>query len=353
MILNQASNIMLGSTEVQRVYQGNVLVWERKKPHLYDPGKIAVVELDGNLNPTDNVQYFTAIANANYYLRGNPDTNYSVYIGENAEITSLSNFAFEKRENLISITIPESVTSIGRNAFNECTNLKLAEIHGDITQIAMYTFQSCTSLEKVNIPDSVTSIGVGAFSGCTSLAELDIPDTVTAIGNLAFSGSGIRYIRLHPESLELGNYVFSGTNVESVSISGVTKIGYNIFSLCSSLTNVEFDGIAVSASMFYQCTALTSVKLRGITEIEGRAFGCCSALTSIDFPDSVTHILSDACSDCDALTSISIGNGIAFIHQYAFRHTPALTSISIAVPKDSVTGAPWGATSTNITVSWG
>ncbi|MDE6005482.1 MAG: hypothetical protein K2G88_08875 [Oscillospiraceae bacterium] len=37
MVLNQASNIMLGNQEVQRVYLGETLVWERKSNKLFIP----------------------------------------------------------------------------------------------------------------------------------------------------------------------------------------------------------------------------------------------------------------------------------------------------------------------------
>ena len=58
-ILNQANNLMSGEIEVQKVYSREVLVWERKR---YDITKIAVVELDGNFQPTEQVEYFEKIS---------------------------------------------------------------------------------------------------------------------------------------------------------------------------------------------------------------------------------------------------------------------------------------------------
>ncbi|MDE6706516.1 MAG: hypothetical protein K2K06_00535, partial [Oscillospiraceae bacterium] len=59
MILNQASNIMLGNQEVQKVYLGSQLVWERKKAP--DITKIAIIKLDNNYQETSDIQYFDTI----------------------------------------------------------------------------------------------------------------------------------------------------------------------------------------------------------------------------------------------------------------------------------------------------
>ena len=63
--------------------------------------------------------------------------------------TKIENFAFERCNELTSITIPESVTKIGE-----------------------YAFFVCKALTSINIPNSVTEIGDWVFSGCENLKEI-------------------------------------------------------------------------------------------------------------------------------------------------------------------------------------
>jgi hypothetical protein len=72
-------------------------------------------------------------------------------------VTEIGFGAFANNQ-VISVTIPNSVTSIGDRAF-----------------------YGCASLSRVTIPKTVTSIGYGAFGGCASLNNLTIPNSVISI----------------------------------------------------------------------------------------------------------------------------------------------------------------------------
>ena len=96
------------------------------------------------------------------------------------------------------------------------------------------------------------------------------------------------------------------TEMTSIVIpDGVTSIGYDAFSYCSSLTSITFpDGVtAIGGSAFSGCSSLTSVSLPdSVTSIGDYAFSGCSLLTSITIPDSVTSIGRNAFSGCSSLT---------------------------------------------------
>ena len=100
-------------------------------------------------------------------------------------VTRISGFAFHGNDELLRVTLPESVKSIGSDAFIDCSNLVCVDI---------------------DLPESVTDIEDEAFCGCRGLADRDgfavvrgvlcgyyggekrvmIPDKVTRIGRSAF-----------------------------------------------------------------------------------------------------------------------------------------------------------------------
>ncbi len=108
------------------------------------------------------------------------------YNGQEYLVTSIEIGAFSSTENLISVTIPNSVTSIGKHAFEGCTCLISVNIPNGVTTIDEYVFYGCVSLTSVTLPNSVTLIEEGAFSGCTCLTSVNIPNSVTTIGMGAF-----------------------------------------------------------------------------------------------------------------------------------------------------------------------
>lgn len=101
-------------------------------------------------------------------------------------VTGIGVCAFEDCNDLISITIPNSVISIETNAFSGCSELKNITIGSSVKSIGDYAFNRCTSMTSITIPSSVTSIGGDAFSNCTGLASISIPSSVTRIGDSAF-----------------------------------------------------------------------------------------------------------------------------------------------------------------------
>ncbi len=219
-------------------------------------------------------------------------------------VTSIDEGAFEYCNGLTDIAIPDSVTSIGESAFQNCTRLTGVTIPDSVTKIKRSTFVGCIRLTSVRIPDSVTSIDYGAFQNCTSLTSVTIPDSVTWIGEVAFRNCA---------------------SLISVTIpAGVSYIGNDAFTECISLTNVTIlGGVAnIGYRVFSSCASLRSVTIGyGFAKIGATMFGGCTSLTDIAIPDSVTSIDYGAFQNCTSLRhvyysgnqsqwrAISIGSG--------------------------------------------
>lgn len=79
-----------------------------------------------------------------------------------------------------------TVTGIDSDAFNKCENLTSVSIPNTVTEIGRYAFYYCTKLSSVSIPNTVTTINYATFAGCSSLTSITIPNSVTTICYTAF-----------------------------------------------------------------------------------------------------------------------------------------------------------------------
>ena len=144
----------------------------------------------------------------------------------------------------------------------------------------------------------------------------------------------------------------------------VTKIGYDAFHGCSSLTSVTIpDSVTeIGSSAFSYCTSLTSITIPdSVTSIGENAFYNCTSLpivngiqyadtylvgavdktqSSYDIKEETRFIGDSAFDDCTSLTSVTIPDSVTSIGRYAFSYCTSL--ISVTIP-DSVTSIGYGA----------
>ena len=220
-------------------------------------------------------------------------------------VTSINDMAFNNREKITSVTIPNSVKSIGYHAFENCSGLTSVNIGNGVTSIGTGAFYKCSGLTSVTIPNSVTSIGNSAFMYCSGLNSVTFGNSVTSIDGVAFKGCD---------------------GLTSISIpNSVKSIGENAFENCSNLTSVTIGNSVetIGANAFRACSGLTSVTIpNSVTSIGDFAFCGCSGLTSVTIGNGVTYIGRQAFCPCEKLASITFGNSLTQISYYAFDYTP-------------------------------
>jgi len=86
----------------------------------------------------------------------------------------------------LKVRIPESIEGypvmvIGWGAFNE-SGIAYVYIPDSVTSIGSFAFNRCNELTSITIPDSVTTIDNSAFFGYP-LGNVTIPDSVTSISS--------------------------------------------------------------------------------------------------------------------------------------------------------------------------
>lgn len=135
-------------------------------------------------------------------------------------VTNIGAAAFQHCVTLKEVHIPESVTEIGVSAFSNCSALQSATIPEGVTVIEESTFIECSNLATVTIPGTVTSIGANAFARCSSLTELILPASVTNIGLGAFGNcTGLKVVAsLAVIPPALGSIVFYNVPTQTIPL---------------------------------------------------------------------------------------------------------------------------------------
>jgi hypothetical protein len=278
--------------------------------------------------------------------------------------------AFENKDTITEVVIPDGVTSIGDGAFNKCFNLASVTIPDSVTEIGGAAFDECGSLALITIPPAVTSIGWLAFRGCRSLVSVTIPAGVKTIGNSAFSSCDSLTTVTFGEgaAVVFGRDVFEGSRLDANSQLAVEKAragaadmvlvqatapdapeppvteddfqikqnaqgGITITRYTGKARNVAIpatiSGLPVTEiaeGVFRGRLGLTGISIpNGITTIGAYAFGSeflPSGIRKNNFqnlviPDSVTWIGSGAFYDC-GIRTLNLGKGLQYIGGDAF-----------------------------------
>ena len=300
------------------------------------------------------------------------------YGGTTYSVTSIGSRAFDDCEELLNVTIPNSIVSIDKLAFsgtslwknqpdglvyidNWLVGYKGSKPEGDIVihdgarGICEAAFKGCSNITSVIIGNSVVTIGESAFYGCSALTSIEIPNSVTKINNYAFADC---------------------TNLLSVKIGdGVKSIGSYAFGFCKNITNLiigrDFENMASYA--FWECNAIEKLEFNcktidgwfnyeasikevvlgdnvecvmdwtfsdcinlervqfgnSVKSIGSRAFYGCKSLVDIQLPNSVKIIGDNAFNGCTSLVNINLGNGIETLGNYMFSDCESLGNIEI------------------------
>ncbi|WP_308618707.1 leucine-rich repeat protein [uncultured Eubacterium sp.] len=148
-------------------------------------------------------------------------------------------------------------------------------------------------------------------------------------GVLTFSGSG----EINDYSYSNNSPFYRNTDIKTIKIgTGITTIGNELFSGCSSLTEVTIPDsvIRIGKSAFKGCSSLSSVYIpNSVTSMGDYIFENCKGLLNIIIPDSVTSIGVRAFDNCSMLKSAVIGSGVTSIGSYAFYNCVNLADVTM------------------------
>lgn len=212
------------------------------------------------------------------------------------------------RENvdILPILNNKPVTIIGESAFEDCEDLISVTIPNSITEICAKAFFGCESLQSVSTGEGVITIGEKAFHMCDSLVSVILGNNVKTIGNYAFD-CDIETLVWGNSVETIGEQAFSGCNLESTIIpNSVKSIGSGAFFGSSLKSVVIGDGvISIGSLAFSDCWNLKNVVIGNNVQTIGiGAFSNC-AISEITIPSSVITI-EDAAFTYDGIKKVII-----------------------------------------------
>lgn len=204
--------------------------------------------------------------------------------GKNVTVVDIC--AFESMENLISVTLPDTVIEIGAKIFYDCSNLTVVNLSENLKVIGGCAFEYCESLASIDLPSTLQSIGESAFSHCEQLRHVAIPGSMVALQKNVFWCSGLETISFEEGLETIGEYAFTGTNLKEIVLPQSLKVISDwAFSDCVLEKLTLNDGlITIGDLAFCNNDALIEVIIPNTVEnITELAFDSCSNLERIKF----------------------------------------------------------------------
>lgn len=212
-------------------------------------------------------------------------------------------YAFEGRNLVTDVTIPDGVTEIKEYAFNELSALKTVVLGNGVKRVRENAFRACYELTTVALGNSVTRIEDEAFYSCTKLATFTGGDSLQNFYVSALKGTA--FIRnednWEDDFLYLGHCLIvdrNRMNLRTVK-DGTLYISDEAFS-------IRYDN--------GNGAGLKQIVLpEGLLGIGDRAFYTCSRLASINLPDSLLSIGEEAFSRCALLYELTLPAGLVSV----------------------------------------
>jgi hypothetical protein len=233
--------------------------------------------------------------------------------GNSYNVTSVSENAFSRCDELTSVVIPNSVTTLGINTMFNSQKLQKVVIGNSIKELPFGMCADCVKLSSVTLGESVTSTGSNAFKGCTSLESIILPQSVTNIEGYSFAQSGLVSIVIPDAVKNIGSAAFFECySLSTVKMSAnVEYIDINAFNGCSKLTALELPN------------TITTIRLGALNG---------SGVKSVVIPEKLEYLEDGVIRNCTQLESVTLPKNLSSIYQYNFNDCGNIKTIKCYNP---------------------
>ncbi|MBQ7849144.1 MAG: leucine-rich repeat protein [Clostridia bacterium] len=239
-------------------------------------------------------------------------------------VLRIADCAFERREQLECVDIPEGLKELGLWAFRGCANLRQVGLPASLQIIGDGVFEGCTSLKKLTIPEGTAEISSHAFFGCPGVT-LNV--TAGAPAHTFAARSGLTFVmetpadqfrtQEVPDGCEITQYLGGAACVSvPAEIGGraVASIGRNAFAGCGTMAEIVLPASVtrICEYAFFNCGELRSVRLpEKLSSVGAWAFHGCKRLGVVRVPVGLAAVGESAFSACPAVKlQVSAGSPI-------------------------------------------
>ena len=246
-----------------------------------------------------------------------------------ASVKAISGAAFDGCSNLSEVNFAENaqLEDLDWRVFYDCTALKSIKIPDSVTRIGTETFSGCTRLGTIDISkqSKLTQIEYGAFGyyphnriDLSSLWENKNNQYLSSYGQRENAGVPVTSIYLPASAIRpysssmYAAGLFAGcTTLTNVTIgdSGDKKaeLPFEMFAECTNLKTVNLGGNVkkIETGAFIDCSSLQNIDLNGVEVIQSYSFAR-SGLTEVTIPESVNELQAIAFGGCTKLETMTI-----------------------------------------------
>ena len=276
--------------------------------------------------------------NDNTSMDSNDDDLIDIFIDEYGVKYSLDKKVLKKVPNdKKEYSIIEGTEIIGDAAFSNCDNLVSVTMPDSVIEIGHYAFAGCKKIFSFIIPRGVKSIGDGAFMRCETLKSLRLSEGLASISDDAFDGcNNLNTIFVPAEEKVRFEIMLSKFDVN------IAEYNSNNVSALDELLSGLLDEYGVLYSkdgktMFTHTKKLSSYAIKPGTEIiSARAFSPIDGvdddnvtLKQIILPETITTIWDSAFANNEGLKEISLPTSINTIGKDVFVGCKSLCTIHI------------------------
>ena len=265
-----------------------------------------------------------------------------------AEWQSLPAYSLFDCNDLVCISLPETLAVIEKFALFNCASLKQIDGLDKIVTLGDRALMDCSDLQIVALSNDLQVIGFGTFEGCKSIRAMTLPfvggshTENTYLGYIfgaaqpdfakGFYPTNLSRITLTQACQTLGNYAFfECESLKEISLNeGLTSIGVRAFYGCTSLWSIKLPNTVTTIRelAFANCDALSTIDFgQGLISIGINAFYNCDSLTEIVLPASLKSLPASCFAGCIALTKVDLG-GVTNVGAQAFRHCNTITDVT-------------------------
>lgn len=281
--------------------------------------------------------------------------------------------AFERFENLLTVSLPNSVTTLNSCAFSNCSNLNKITLGNGITTVDGSAIVECPNISKIggggelndghciicngtlhyifgledltsySIPAGVNTISLNATPESTTLTKLTIPNSVTSI-SLTTRGFGALKSFAGKFASEDGSCLVTDGNLSyfaTIALEGLTSysVPNNVNKISANFVSTTLRTVAlpesvteISATAFQQCPNLESIS-GGLATTDGKCLVVDNTIiklvdkkiSSYNIPEGISAI-GETAFDSSNISTITVPASVSRIGDCAF-HSSSISEI--------------------------